>query len=369
MRKPARKSSRRTAAQVNAWLRAQIHSGLWSPGDYLPPIREISRTQGAASVTVFKVLRQLESDGIVEAQPRKGYRLRRRIESAATTRPIALLVETELPPDQWRQNAFLNELQHACGRTDRPLLTMNSGGKSPGELVDQLVAMRVTGLIFTAYSPSLIRAIKASGIPAVMAGAWHPEAGIDAVVQDDFQGGYLAAESLLQKGCQNLVWFGPLGKTQHSLQRFGGACAALGEVGLCLSKDSICAPPLDVADGEVEFLLKSAHLPDGILALWFDRMLALKKACDRLGLVIGKDLHAAGWSEQARIEDSWQTLFQHPPFPDMVSWSAQEMADVALRLLDRRLRNPDEPPVRTVIPVELRTAGSARKSHGEKNAR
>lgn len=369
MRKAARTSSRRTAAQVNAWLRAQIHAGQWAPGDYLPPIRELSKSQGAASVTVFKVLRQLESDGIVEAQPRKGYRLRRRVESAAATRPIALLVETELPPDQWRRNAFLNELQHACGQTGRPLVTMNSGGKAPGELVDQLVALRVTGLILTAYSSSLIRAIKASGIPVVMTGAWHPQAGVDTVVQDDFHGGYLAAEALLQSGCRKPAWFGPVGDTQHSLQRFGGACAALAKAGLSFSKESICSPPLDTADREIEGLLKGANRPDGILALWFDRMLALKKACDRLGLAIGKDLFAAGWSEQTRLEDSWQTIFQHPPYPEMVSWSAQEMADTALGLLDRRLRNPDEPAVRTVIPVELRPAGVAGKRRGERPAR
>jgi DNA-binding transcriptional regulator YhcF (GntR family) len=68
--KQRRKSARYD--QVLADLRREIVSGRYAHGERLPTHRELSEAMGVSSVTVFKALGQLASEGFVESQGRRG---------------------------------------------------------------------------------------------------------------------------------------------------------------------------------------------------------------------------------------------------------------------------------------------------------
>jgi DNA-binding LacI/PurR family transcriptional regulator len=240
-----------------------------------------------------------------------------------------------------------------------PLLAVHSGRRTPEEIVEQLAALHASGVLLTAYTPELIRAIQASGIPAVLVDAFTPDCGIDAVVQDDFMGGYLAASHLVRQGCKRLAWFGPVGETHHSLERFGGACAALRSHGLSFLDAHVCDPALADAGPALEALLKSPQRPQAVLALWSDRMRILKETADRLGLSLGRDVQTVGWVERGLYPHSYRDLFPASAVPPMVTWDSRDMAGAALDLLDKRRRGSKENAVKVVVPVALSGAPAA----------
>ncbi|MCB4361900.1 aminotransferase-like domain-containing protein [Quatrionicoccus australiensis] len=57
-----------------------IADGLLRPGDRLPSIRQVCRTQGLSPITVSSAYQLLESRGLVEARPKSGYFVRARFD-------------------------------------------------------------------------------------------------------------------------------------------------------------------------------------------------------------------------------------------------------------------------------------------------
>ena len=65
----------RESAGLLAELRARIRSGKLPPGTFLPTVRKLSAAQGVAHGTAWRALKALEAEGLVEARPRRGYRV------------------------------------------------------------------------------------------------------------------------------------------------------------------------------------------------------------------------------------------------------------------------------------------------------
>ncbi|KWB44390.1 PLP-dependent aminotransferase family protein [Burkholderia ubonensis] len=56
-----------------ATLEAEIARGLWSPGQRLPSVRQLSRTQRVSVTTALAAYRLLEDRRLIEARPQKGF--------------------------------------------------------------------------------------------------------------------------------------------------------------------------------------------------------------------------------------------------------------------------------------------------------
>jgi LacI family transcriptional regulator len=224
------------------------------------------------------------------------------------------------------------------------------------ELVQQLTGARTWGLVLDSAIPRLVKAARMSGFPVVMIEAWCPDAPFDAVVQDDFLGGRLAAEHLIGKGCKRIAWFGPINDTNHGFPRYGGAAAALAEHGMGFSRTiplELQAPDL-VA--QARKLLRGRERPRAVLALWRHAATALIRAAHDLDLRVGKDLLMVGWCADEIYESSYVPMFAGAPVAPAVVWSTQDMVELALaRLVDRRER-PHTPHTRMTVRTRLRFA-------------
>lgn len=53
-------------SRVEADLRARIDAGEWQPEQRMPSVAELAEHYGVANNTIRRVLRKLESDGLVE---------------------------------------------------------------------------------------------------------------------------------------------------------------------------------------------------------------------------------------------------------------------------------------------------------------
>lgn len=62
----------RPSETIAASLRQRIAAGEWQPDEALPTVAELAEHYGAARATIIRVLRTLESEGLVEVIPRWG---------------------------------------------------------------------------------------------------------------------------------------------------------------------------------------------------------------------------------------------------------------------------------------------------------
>lgn len=61
--------------QVAAEVRRSIAEGEAKPGDRLPPARHLAAVLGVNTNTVFRALRKLRDEGLLEMAPRRGIRI------------------------------------------------------------------------------------------------------------------------------------------------------------------------------------------------------------------------------------------------------------------------------------------------------
>ncbi|MEQ5840306.1 PLP-dependent aminotransferase family protein [Paraburkholderia acidicola] len=88
-----------------ATLEAEIERGMWSPGQRLPSVRQLSQAQRVSVTTALAAYRLLEDKRLIEARPQKGFYVRAEIHPLSAPERIALHVER---PDESLTRETLN---------------------------------------------------------------------------------------------------------------------------------------------------------------------------------------------------------------------------------------------------------------------
>jgi DNA-binding LacI/PurR family transcriptional regulator len=233
-------------------------------------------------------------------------------------------------------------------------LGIGQKGASPAKVLEQLKSARAWGVIVDVHSPGVVHLAKQSGLSVVMVDAWHEDAEVDAVIQDGFRGGLLAAKHLAGRGHRRIGWLGPVSESIHSMTRFGGATSGLRRSGLELppelQADTAGGPGFEAARA----LLSRPDRPTGLLALWRDMALDAAKAARELGLHLDSDLEIVGWCAEELYEKDYAAHFADGPVPPAVVWSIATLADTAVARLAERRANPGMPPLRLSVNTRLR---------------
>jgi DNA-binding LacI/PurR family transcriptional regulator len=346
----------RNSGSLLTLLRARIVSGKVSPGDFLPTVRQLSDEHSVSRGTAWRALKALVAEGLVAAQPRHGYRVLARAGDPDRGTPLAYVLSEDNIISGWdlyyrTLSASLEEVARERGWT---LMRVITGRGREGELFDQLRAASACGLILDTSNSQLLARARESGLPAVMVDAWSPGADFDAVIQDDFGGGQVAATHLLEAGCLRIAWFGPLADSHHAYARYGGASSVLAGGGATFSdvaEASLEAPDLNA---RARKLLGGLRRPDGVIALWRPVAGAIVAAARELGLTIGKDFQMVGWTAQEVYHQGFVPIFEGGPVPPAVTWSTSRMARLALARLSERRQTPPLPTTRMIVSTEVR---------------
>jgi LacI family transcriptional regulator len=322
---------------------------------YLPTIRDLSREHGLAARTVQRALEALENEGLIVSEPRRGYRVLSSSHDPNRGMPLAFLLSTNVEPRKWGTfEAMLSRaFQEAAVRRGWSLLAVRTAERRVEDVIEQLRAVHACGAVLDTLDPELIRAARHLGLPVVMADAWVEQASVDAVLQDNYRGGFLAAEHLLKKGHREVHWFGPLQNTPHGRERFGGAAAALAAAGCTIGTEQIVVTKLPELDTQAAELLARPNRPRAILSLFRDSTLSLVKAARARGLVVGRDLDLVGWCAEELYEESYKALMPEGQLPAAICWSMADMGETALRRVVERRTAPDLAPLRIHVPVRL----------------
>ena len=348
----------REAAGVVAVLRSRILSGQVTPGEFLPTVRAVSEEHEVSCGTAWRALKALESEGLVAARPRHGFLVLSRAWSPEKGCPVAYVLSAQSSTGRWEglNQALLTGLQEAAARRGSSLLGIGQKGASPAKVLEQLKAARAWGVIVDVHSPGVVHLAKQSGLSVVMVDAWHEDAEVDAVIQDGFRGGLLAAKHLAGRGHRRIGWLGPVSESIHSMTRFGGATSGLRRSGLELppelQADTAGGPGFEAARA----LLSRPDRPTGLLALWRDMALDAAKAARELGLALGKDLELVGWCPEELYDQDFAERFRDQPVPAAVVWSIATLAETAVTRLTERRANPQLPPIGITVQTRLRLA-------------
>jgi DNA-binding LacI/PurR family transcriptional regulator len=356
--RPARAGSR-TAGRLAAALRKAIRAGRQEPGALLPSVREISRREKLSCKTVHRALRALASEGLVAAEPARGYRVLHRANDPSRGCPVAYVLSAENIVGSWDllYRQIGERLGEAAGRRGWTVASLVSRAGQEEPLAGQLKDLRAAGVVLDSHSPALVERVIAMGLPAVMVDAASPAGELDVVLQDNFGGAAAAAEHLLAKGHRRIAWLGPFSDAPHGRERYGGAAAALKAAGTEFSHQVDF--PLDpAATGVARRFLEGKARPTGVLALWRPAAAALLAAARELGLVPGRDFEMVGWCAEEIYAKGYLDLFAGAPAAPAVVWSAAAMAEAAVERLAARRERPDAAALQIRIPARLRLPGS-----------
>ncbi len=348
----------RTASEVAGLLRTRVAGGEVAPGDLMPGVRRISTDLGVSPQTAHRALRKLASEGLLLAEPSRGYRVLPGANDPAKGCPVAFVLETFSEPGDWTGSTHL--ILDAFNRTGDSrgwsVVSMTTGRRTLAEVVQQLKSARASGAALDVDDPEIVAAIREAGVPAVQVNAWHPDAGIDSVMQDGQMAGLLAARHLAQQGCRRVAWIGRYRRRAHSMDRLSGAMVGCDLEGLTLPPSRIVKLGREDQLEKARKLLSRKDRPDGVIAPFRGAVQAVKTAAEELGLRIGSDLHLVGWSIEEGYETGYRRIFGKGPVAPAVTWSAKGMAEAAISRLAERRANPELQPVRVKIPVRLRLA-------------
>jgi DNA-binding LacI/PurR family transcriptional regulator len=306
-------------------------------------------------MTVRRALRALERDGLVTVEPRHGARVLAGANDPRRGCPLAHVFATgasEAVLDGLHQHIHA-AIRNEVARRGWSMLEVHIGGRPYPEVLDQLRTARAWGIVLDAADPKLLRLVEETGMPAVMADAWSEDSPLDAVLQNSYQGGFLAAQHLVARGHRKIAWFGPVGESSFSRERFGGAAAALAAAGLDLPASRRVDPSAGEPGTAARRLLAGADRPTSVLALWRSQALEVAAAAAELGLALGRDLDLVGWVVE-EMYASYAAEFPGGVAPPTVVWSSADLARMVVARFADRLADPRLPAMRIDVAARLK---------------
>lgn len=174
------------------------------------------------------------------------------------------------------------------------------------QYVDMLLAQRVAGVIWIPGTADFApyKKLKENNVKTVVIDRIIPDESITAVMADNFHGGYLATEHLIQLGHERIGYIGRSNDLSHSRQRFEGYQAALQAHNIRFEEGYVVQGGYVLDDGRraVRQLLSLERPPTALFA--YNDMMAIGalRALHEAGLRVPEDFSVVGFDDIAQAE-------------------------------------------------------------------
>jgi LacI family transcriptional regulator len=348
---------RRGSGVLVVRLRDAIRRGEFAQGEFLPTVRALGARHEVSPEAVRRALKTLEGEGLVQAEPRQGFRVLAEARAGHDHRPVAYVTAyaadlTDSQPVNWVLNRAIGS---AAARRGWSSLGVHTGGETGSPVLEQLGAARAWGVVLDTLNRELFELIRGAGLPVVMVNSWVEDAEIDVVLQDNYRGGFLAARHLVEAGARRVAWVGAVEQSCHSRERFAGASAALASCGRSFSPEIVVNVSGEDCGPALRKLLGRANRPDGLIAFGERAHVWIMQAAGALGLTLGEELKVVGWTVEELYEKDFRAGYAGAAVPPAVVWRAERMAEVALDRLEERRSRGGAGPLRICVPTRIRT--------------
>jgi DNA-binding LacI/PurR family transcriptional regulator len=346
----------RSCAELVESCRDAIAKGVYAVGQFVPSAREFSQSFNVSPETARRGLKELEAQGLLVSQPRRGFRVAPRYQSSEETRPVAFATDylndmSNAEPASWALN---NAIQRIAGLRGWSSLGAHSSGGDRERVLEQVLASGAWGVILDSLDPGYFGVLCRSKLPIVMVNSMLEHVEIDTVVQDNYRGGFLAVRYLLKKDTKRIAWFGAARDFGHTRERHSGAVAGLAAGNITM----LTCPCGDATDQELRAagrkMLRSNNRPDGILAFDPDALRILVEVATEENLVLEKDIRVVGWLVEECYASNYVPVFKGGAVAPAIVWKASSMAEWALHLLETRRCGMRGEAVRLNVPTRLK---------------
>ncbi len=343
-------------------LTNSILAGRFKTGEYLPPLRELSRRHGLSSETFRRALKAMERENLVMSEPRHGFRVvgPARTPSHRAVPDTCLFVGPPGGAGGWSEmhKTMWMEIQRLAAEKSMALLTVGSDSPPTAGLAEKIRGARTAGAILERHAPAMEVLLREHGIPSVLIEAAGHD-GMDSVVQDGFQGVRQAVAFLAGRGHKAIAWVGPSPGTadSHVVERFSGYAGGMAEQRMSVASERVVETPYgDVAAARerVRTLLSGPRRPTAMVAPWMHMSLAAARAAEDAGLELNRDIDLVGWTTEEAYANGFLGGFKNGQVPPAMVWSVRAMVELAYARLEQRLENPRLPVAATRVPMRLR---------------
>lgn len=349
--------------QIYHALKADILNGRSAPGSQLPTEAELMERFGVSRVTVRNALALLQREGLVVRIPAKGTFVRHSEPASSPPKLIALLaLDVQL---DFFGKMIRGAEQEAAAHSYKLLVrsTDNDAEKERQCLLE--LQSHVAGFIIAPATGNQNHAhygqLLVQGVPFVFVDRYLPEFNVDRVTSDNVQGGYLATRHLLEQGHRRIGVVSAR-KATTCAERLRGYQQALEEFGVPFDPILIGHSVGKRRDGwdeylhqgriQTEALIKLSNPPTALFAM--NDLLAVG------ALQYLREKGIAGPEEIALVGyDGIELSDLVSPSLTTVKQQSLRMGAEAVRLLVRRVRDPELPAQHIVLPVSLHIRASS----------
>ncbi len=165
------------------------------------------------------------------------------------------------------------------------------------------------------------------GIPLVLFDRTTNKIGTSQVVIDDFLGGYMATEHLIQQGCTKIVHFTSSKKVNIYKDRYRGYKEALNDYNIAFNESLVCKGNMQLEDGRIaaEQLLALNKEFDGIFSSSDYAAMGAIQILKEKGIKIPEEVAVAGFSNEPFTSFTDPALTSISQFPIEMGRAAAEL--------------------------------------------
>lgn len=228
--------------QIRTYLRNKIDSGSLRPGDQIPVEADLAQQFSVSRITVKSALKMLVDEGLITRTAGRGTFVAEPGLPAAhplpdSGKPLKIGLIGPITNDQYTLG-LLRGMEEQC--KEHNLLLMLRTAITQSEEKEAIAILRAQGadglLIFPvdgeAYSEAILD-LKTERFPFVLIDRYLPGIKTNAVYSDNYLGGYIGTEYLVNKGHRQIgIISGAKSKTASTEDRFSGYLAMARMAGL-----------------------------------------------------------------------------------------------------------------------------------------
>lgn len=238
---------------------------------------------------------------------------------------------------------------HECGYMTA-IFNSELDEKKELEYIDMAVNFRFAGLIvMTSHSEAVEHKLHNTPLPILLMNRFYDHIDGDMILMDNFQAGYMAAKYLVDLGHKRFAFISGQSSSQTFRQRYSGFLQAMENCHLPFNPDAGAFASdrrTDDAEWLPESFYESGQMPTAVITSHDMLAISFIEQCKLRGLHVPKDLSVVG-IDNIRISAlqgiSLTTIDQ----------SIHTMSEHAIRLILRRIRNPEAAPEHIIMEPKL----------------
>lgn len=172
------------------------------------------------------------------------------------------------------------------------------------ETISTLLNAQVDGILMSISSPEIdvkvFSQVLSKNVPLIFFDRKKDIEGVSTVTINDFEGGYMATDQLIQQGCKRIVHLSGNQKIEIFQERCRGYKRALLDNGLKFDKDSVIEIKSNIDEGKrvAKILLDMKEMPDGIFSSSDFAALGAIKTLKENGIKIPEDVCVTGFANE-----------------------------------------------------------------------